>query len=272
MVDIVDSTCSDPYNISPSRPQRLAHILPYIPFETILQATNGLSDIHLLSSTSVTGRLFSGMHPDGTLIVVREVEYTDTFEAVISRAACLRHPNVALLMGFSVGSSEPYKSKRFLIYEFLSGGGLRDRKFHVQQQIEILCVVCGALFAASSRGIFHGGISDSNILLDEHGNPKITDFHVAALNFQPSLASDLRDFALLLRSCSSDWPEIKRRATQLLADRIDLGHFSDFRLVQGELGKILVAEGEEGERQVCDEAVQTEPLLPVGNSGCCVIM
>ena len=255
--------------------KRLAHILPYIPFETILESTDGLCESHLLSELSLTGRLYSGTHPDGTLLVVREVEFTDSFESVMSRVASVRHPNIALLMGFSVGATAPFNSKRFLIYEFLQGGNLRDRmpQFPCDRKLEILATVAAAL---KSAPVAHGGLSDTNILFDNGGSPKLTDFHVAALqpSFAPSLEGDLRDFAALLAKCvAADWPHAVASAALRLVDRIHRHEVSDWPALQTQLAALT------DEERTRDEGVQTEaqPLLPTRpeqqrqHGGCCVV-
>ncbi|TEB20580.1 protein kinase like [Perkinsus sp. BL_2016] len=269
---------------------RLAHILPYIPFETVLEATSGLSEENLLSELSLTGPLYSGVHPDGTLVVVREVEYSEVFESVIARVASLRHPSIALLLGFSVGAIEGRKSKRYLIYEFLQGGsfGERMQQFPFDAKVKILQTVVTALDFSASRDppISHGGLSEGNILFDHSGNPKLTDFYVSALqgNFSPSLAGDLRDFACLLRkSFASDWPRSSLIVANRLAARIGNRSLLDFRSVQAELA-LIVGAGEEAfmldvqsdAPEMRDEGIQTEPLLSVRQvalekTSCCTI-
>jgi serine/threonine protein kinase len=267
-------------------------MLPYIPFETVLQATDGLSEQHLISELSLSGRLFSGIHPDGTLIVIRELEWSEIFESVISSVAGLRHPNIALLMGFSVGVGDSRKSKRYLIYEFLQGGSFKDRmqQFTWRAKLDVLLSVATALNYASSRDppVHHGGISDSNILFDHSGNPKLTDFHIVALHSSsyPSLHGDLADFArLLFITLSDDFPAPVNRATLALINQIESSYeISDFRSLLDRLTSLpsvsdldFPVHADPPHVQMCDEAIQTEPLLPVrmdsaDKARCCVIV
>lgn len=68
----------------------------------------------------------------------------------------------------------------YFVMEFLAGGDLREavlrKRVGGDASLALILQIGEALALAHSRGIIHRDIKPANILLDEHGNAKLTDF------------------------------------------------------------------------------------------------
>lgn len=91
------------------------------------------------------------------------------------------HPNVCRV--YDVGEIE---GQLFISMEFIKGeelASLLRRIGHLPQDkaIEIARQVCAGLAAAHNRGVLHRDLKPANVMIDEHGNARLTDFGIAAL-------------------------------------------------------------------------------------------
>jgi serine/threonine protein kinase len=88
------------------------------------------------------------------------------------------HPHIAQI--FASGSSG---KDYYLAMELLRGGSLRDRlrkgKMPIAEAVKITQAVAQALDHAHQRGIIHRDVSPQNIMFDEKGQVKLTDFGIA---------------------------------------------------------------------------------------------
>lgn len=73
----------------------------------------------------------------------------------------------------------------YLVMELLHGGDLHhavvDRRIPPEMALAIVLRVGEALAETHARGIVHRDVKPSNVLLDEAGNPKLTDFDLVVL-------------------------------------------------------------------------------------------
>ncbi|MCA9738142.1 MAG: serine/threonine protein kinase, partial [Gemmatimonadetes bacterium] len=79
---------------------------------------------------------------------------------------------------------EEHEGSHFIIMEFVGGGSLggvieRESPLPVDRTLEITAQVASALAAAHRRGIIHRDIKPDNILFNEEGRPRLTDFGIA---------------------------------------------------------------------------------------------
>jgi serine/threonine protein kinase len=109
----------------------------------------------------------------------------DQAELILSQFLCearavagLSHPNVIAI--YDTGEEN---GRHFLVMEFLEGETLRERLVRgpmtLDQAEPVLRQVAAALDAVHTRGILHGDIKPSNVLLSIDGTAKLLDFGIA---------------------------------------------------------------------------------------------
>ena len=122
-------------------------------------------------------------------VIKREVFAPDQMNMILRRfdreakmLAGLNHPNIVKVLDFEEGDV-PY-----LVMEYFSGGSLKDflesrggRPVPWQETARLLAPIARALEAAHKHEskIIHRDVKPSNILIDKHGNPMLTDFGIA---------------------------------------------------------------------------------------------
>ncbi|HEX5051722.1 MAG TPA: serine/threonine-protein kinase [Planctomycetota bacterium] len=105
----------------------------------------------------------------------------DRFARERQTLARLVHPNVArLLDGGTTDQGVP-----FFAMEFIDGVPVDrfcdEQKATVRQRLSLFTTICRAVHFAHQNLIVHLDLKPSNILVDEHGVPKLLDFGVAGL-------------------------------------------------------------------------------------------
>ncbi len=93
-------------------------------------------------------------------------------------AASIRHPNVVAT--FDAGDDD---GRLFIASELITGGDFSDRlergPLPVDEAIVVGLAVARALVAAWAEGVVHLDIKPANVLIDDDGIPKVTDFGIA---------------------------------------------------------------------------------------------
>jgi eukaryotic-like serine/threonine-protein kinase len=97
-------------------------------------------------------------------------------------AASLSHPNIVQVYDAGEGEYEG-REVSFIVMEYVPGGDLKDlmdRKGALSGgDLTRLSEAAAGLAHAHERGVIHRDIKPHNILLDENGRPKLSDFGVA---------------------------------------------------------------------------------------------
>lgn len=103
-------------------------------------------------------------------------------------AARLSHPNVAQV--YDVGEDVLSGRKvSYIVMEYLPGGDL-EKLIKVRGRLtEVMLSRIGAdiasgLFHAHAHNVIHRDVKPQNILMDAHGNPKLTDFGLARAGYR----------------------------------------------------------------------------------------
>jgi serine/threonine-protein kinase len=120
----------------------------------------------------------------GTLASADEVR---RFYREARAAAQLRHPHIVPIYGMGM-----YERQHCFTMPFFSRGSLAqhlpDYRQDVREAVQLLVKVARAVQAAYERGIIHRDLKPGNILLDEHGEPIVSDFGLAkSLEVSPTL-------------------------------------------------------------------------------------
>ncbi len=101
------------------------------------------------------------------------------FLAEAEAVAAVKHPHVVQVYDYGEANGRP-----FLAMEYLPGGSLSDRlkrtgRLDPKAAAELLSTLAGAVQAAHDVGIVHRDLKAGNVLYDQHGQPKVTDFGLA---------------------------------------------------------------------------------------------
>jgi tRNA A-37 threonylcarbamoyl transferase component Bud32 len=110
-------------------------------------------------------------------------------------AARLSHPNIVQV--YDAGEDElDGREVSYVVVEYVPGGDLKsfiDRRGPLPGAMlsRIGADVVAGLVHAHERGVIHRDIKPQNVLIDEYGSPKLTDFGIArAMNVDRSTSTD----------------------------------------------------------------------------------
>jgi serine/threonine-protein kinase len=102
----------------------------------------------------------------------------DRFAAEARAAAGLNHPNVVTI--YEVGE---HAGRQYFTMELVAGGSLAEQVAHSplpsRRAAEVVLAVAGAVHYAHQQKVIHRDLKPANILLDEAGQPHVTDFGLA---------------------------------------------------------------------------------------------
>ncbi len=133
------------------------------------------------------------------------------FHREIQVLAMLRHPGIAQV--YETGTMEsPFGSVPYFAMEWVRGRDLKSSVFAKElsraEVLRLFLQVCDAVQYAHAQGVVHRDLKPPNILMDEHGNPKVLDFGVALVQ-HPDFAevSLVTEPGALIGTLSSMSPE-----------------------------------------------------------------
>ena len=126
----------------------------------------------------------------------------ERFEREARAFAALAHPNVTQLYDYGEDGDRPY-----MVLEYVPGGTLEDRlqkgALPDAQTYAISTDIASGLAHAHARGVIHRDVKPTNILFDEEGRAKLTDFGIA----QTTGDGTLTDAGTVLGTASYISPE-----------------------------------------------------------------
>lgn len=93
----------------------------------------------------------------------------------------ISHPNVCRVYDIGDFGGQHFLSMEYIKGEELSSLMHRIGRLPANKAIDIARQICAALAAAHNRGVLHRDLKPSNVMIDEHGNARLTDFGIAAL-------------------------------------------------------------------------------------------
>jgi eukaryotic-like serine/threonine-protein kinase len=107
----------------------------------------------------------------------QDQQFVERFRREAQAAAGLQHPNVV-----SVYDRGEHEGRHWIAMEYVQGASLKDlitRGLSVTEAIEIVRqILAGAKFA-HARGIVHRDMKPHNVLVDNEGRARVTDFGIA---------------------------------------------------------------------------------------------
>ena len=148
-----------------------------------------------------TGTVYKARDPEiGRLVAIKtfglhhhEVPSTETlnkFREESKAAGSLRHPNIVALFEASTPSSDVSVSQSqlpYVILDFVEGEGLhsilaREKVLSRETIIRYANLLAGVLDYAHGRGVVHGELKPSNIIIDKVGHLYVRDFGVSLMH------------------------------------------------------------------------------------------
>jgi tRNA A-37 threonylcarbamoyl transferase component Bud32 len=106
--------------------------------------------------------------------------FVERFQKEACAQACVTHPNIVTVFDAGIRNERPY-----IIMEYVPGGTLRNRiscqPFSSREALLMLQQLCDALECSHSANLIHRDIKPENILIDQHGNLKLSDFGLARI-------------------------------------------------------------------------------------------
>src|SRR5918995_1115288 len=112
-----------------------------------------------------------------------DTDINDRFEREGRTAARLAHPNIVQV--YDAGEAEfDGRETSYIVMEYIPGGDLKGLinsrgRLSGAELARLGEEVCAGLAHAHKRGVIHRDIKPHNILLDENGHAKVTDFGIA---------------------------------------------------------------------------------------------
>ncbi len=106
-------------------------------------------------------------------------EYVERFRREARAVAQLQHPNIVTVI--DRGEQD---DRQFIVFEYVDGENLkalseREGPLPEREAIELALQVAGALGFAHDQGLVHRDVKPQNVLLNEGGQAKVTDFGIA---------------------------------------------------------------------------------------------
>ncbi len=154
--------------------------------------------------TVYAGRL-PGVERDFAIRVIREQvadepEFVRSFETSAHLVAALRHPAIVPIHDYW---REP--GAAYVVMRRMHGGTLAERLARGPLAPATATAMVGrigaALVAAAERGIAHGRVVPESIFFDATGDAFLGDFQLGATHPLPTSGDDVRDLAVMVRTC-----------------------------------------------------------------------
>jgi serine/threonine-protein kinase len=124
--------------------------------------------------------------------VAGDSDLLERFRREARAVAQLSHPHIVGVIDAGEDDHRPY-----IVFEYVEGETLKERirrlgRLPVSEAIAYSIEIARALGAAHSRHIVHRDVKPQNVLIDEEGSAKVTDFGIARTMEEDGLTADGR--------------------------------------------------------------------------------
>jgi eukaryotic-like serine/threonine-protein kinase len=124
--------------------------------------------------------------------IASDSDQLERFRREARAVAQLSHPHIVGVIDAGEDEGRPY-----IVFEYVEGETLKDRirrmgRLPIDEAIAYAIEIARALGAAHARGIVHRDIKPQNVLVDEEGSAKVTDFGIARSLDEEGLTADGR--------------------------------------------------------------------------------
>jgi eukaryotic-like serine/threonine-protein kinase len=149
----------------------------------------GMSTVYRAFDTTLERRVaVKLMHRE----IASDSDQLERFRREARSVAQLSHPHIVGVIDAGEEDGRPY-----IVFEYVEGETLKDRirrmgRLPIDEAIAYAIEIARALGAAHARGIVHRDIKPQNVLVDEEGSAKVTDFGIARSLDEEGLTADGR--------------------------------------------------------------------------------
>lgn len=106
-------------------------------------------------------------------------DFIERFRVEARSAARMQHPNIITIHEIDVQDGLPFFSMQLIRGDSLANLVRRDGMLEPRRAASLLRLVAEAVDYAHRLGVLHLDLKPGNILLDEHGEPRVADFGLA---------------------------------------------------------------------------------------------
>jgi eukaryotic-like serine/threonine-protein kinase len=124
--------------------------------------------------------------------IAGDSDQLERFRREARAVAQLSHPHIVGVIDAGEDEGRPY-----IVFEYVEGETLKDRirrcgRLEIDEAVAYAIEIARALDGAHSRNIVHRDIKPQNVLIDEEGSAKVTDFGIARSLDEEGLTADGR--------------------------------------------------------------------------------
>jgi hypothetical protein len=214
-------------------PRRAPVRLPYSVGQRLEDGRHRYELVRALGEGS-NGRVFEAIdhllsdagHPAKVAVKLIAVDqatiHRQTAEA--TKARRIEHPSVARVLDRGLTQD----GELYLVYELVVGGDLHSwfdcqaRRIPLGRAAELVAKIARGVQAAHSAGLVHCDLKPSNILMSGEGEPRVTDFGVAALTDGAGSTSNPGSGALPIGNLAFAAPEQIRQSVSAASPLVDV--------------------------------------------------
>jgi eukaryotic-like serine/threonine-protein kinase len=141
-----------------------------------LVGTGGMSSVYRAHDKLLERRVaLKVLHEQYT----RDGDYVERFRREARSVAQLSHPSIVTVI--DRGEQD---GRQFIVFEYVDGENLkaliqRERPLPERDALELALQIARALSFAHAHGLCHRDVKPQNVLLDDEGRAKVTDFGIA---------------------------------------------------------------------------------------------